>query len=340
MITLELLILLIITSLSSILFTKKMYLFLERKNIFDIPNERSNHAKPTPVGGGIIVIIWLIISYTILLFITESQYFIMYNILIVASFLSFVSLIDDLKKISAYFRLITQTLAAIIGISLFPPNTKIFNFLPEIIEKIFLIFCLIWFTNLYNFMDGIDGMTSAETLHLSFCFIILFLISNPISSEIYYFSLLLIASMTGFVLYNLHPARIFLGDVGSIPLGFLIGWILILVAKQGYLYFSLISPLYYLIDSTYTLVRRILRRENVFQAHSEHFFQKAVRSGKKHSEVVRTVAIINILLTLIAISSIEYGIISLIMAFIVVLFGIYHLIGDNKNILRENSVEI
>jgi UDP-N-acetylmuramyl pentapeptide phosphotransferase/UDP-N-acetylglucosamine-1-phosphate transferase len=104
------------------------------------------------------------------------------------------------------------------------------------------------------------------------------------------------APAAGFLVWNWHPARLFLGDVGSVPLGFALGWLLLHAAIAGYWAAALILPLYYLADATITLGRRALRGAKIWQAHREHFYQRAVARGRGHDAVVGAIAVGNVVL--------------------------------------------
>jgi UDP-N-acetylmuramyl pentapeptide phosphotransferase/UDP-N-acetylglucosamine-1-phosphate transferase len=137
-------------------------------------------------------------------------------------------------------------------------------------------------------MDGIDGITAVETISLALGFALL--------GQFIPQSALLIAVSLGFLLWNWHPAKIFLGDSGSIPLGFLLGWLLLLLAGRGHWAAALILPAYYLADSTLTLLRRAVRGEKIWLAHRQHAYQRAVQAGARHDQVTLTILAANLLL--------------------------------------------
>src|SRR3546814_9909535 len=111
------------------------------------------------------------------------------------------------------------------------------------------------------------------------------------------------AAAAGFLWWNWHPAKVFLGDVGSVPLGFMLGWLLLGLAAAGHWAPALILPLYYLADATITLACRALRRERVWRAHREHFYQRAVQRGRSHATVSRAVFGVNACLAALALAS-------------------------------------
>jgi UDP-N-acetylmuramyl pentapeptide phosphotransferase/UDP-N-acetylglucosamine-1-phosphate transferase len=157
----------------------------------------------------------------------------------------------------------------------------------------------VWFVNLYNFMDGIDGITGVETGALAFGLVLLSAVV-PALSPVAVPAAAVGAAGLGFLVWNWHPARIFLGDSGSIPLGYLLGWLLLLAAGHGLWAPALILPAYYLTDATVTLVRRAANGHSLFQAHRQHFYQKAVQGGASHARVVRLILGGNLVLVALA----------------------------------------
>jgi UDP-N-acetylmuramyl pentapeptide phosphotransferase/UDP-N-acetylglucosamine-1-phosphate transferase len=153
----------------------------------------------------------------------------------------------------------------------------------------------LWFVNLYNFMDGIDGITGIETASLGVGIALVAALSG-VPSALAPLGLACAAAGLGFLVWNWHPARIFLGDSGSVPLGLLLGGLLVQLAVAGQLAAALILPAYYLADATITLGKRAARGEKVWQAHRQHFYQRAVQGGKRHDQVVKAIAAGNLLL--------------------------------------------
>jgi UDP-N-acetylmuramyl pentapeptide phosphotransferase/UDP-N-acetylglucosamine-1-phosphate transferase len=154
--------------------------------------------------------------------------------------------------------------------------------------------------NLFNFMDGIDGITAVETITISGGL-------AAISALVFHASLGFFmaaapaAAALGFLYWNWAPSRIFLGDVGSVPLGYLLGGLLVFAAAVGFWEAAMILPLYYLVDASLTLAKRALRREKLWQAHREHFYQRAVQHGFSHAAVAGRIAACNTILVLLAV---------------------------------------
>ncbi len=203
-------------------------------------------------------------------------------------------------------RLSMHIMAACWGSFAFAPNEMLLSgAVPFWLDRTLMILGWAWFINLYNFMDGIDGITGVETISIvtGICLVMTAAgISDPFVD---FLTLVLTGACLGFLVYNWHPAKIFLGDVGSVPLGYLTGFCLIALAVKGHLIAGLILPLYYLADSGITLIKRALRREKIWQAHREHFYQKAALAWGRHDKVVYAIIIANIGLLAAALGSVS-----------------------------------
>jgi UDP-N-acetylmuramyl pentapeptide phosphotransferase/UDP-N-acetylglucosamine-1-phosphate transferase len=295
--------------------------YLTKFNIIDFPNERSNHLIPTPRGGGIAIIVSLLIG-------AIAANLLNNDIIIVLSgavLLSIVSFIDDKKGLPIIIRLICQIIAVIMIIATLPDNQHVFHdFFPLYFDRILAALSLLWFINCFNFMDGIDGITATQTTHIAASVIILsyFIALPPNDKSLCY---LIIASSLGFLKWNWHKAKIFMGDVGSIPLGLILGWLLIKISADGRLISALIIPAYYIADSGFTLLKRLFEGKKIWQAHSEHFYQKAVRNGKSHSNVVIKIIIVNLFLLILAILSLKTPLISLFVTIFLISGFLYYL---------------
>ena len=174
-------------------------------------------------------------------------------------------------------------------------------------------------------MDGIDGSATSEAIHISLGALLLSFIVPEIPTQIIILSLVTLASCLGFIKFNWHPAKIFLGDVGSISLGLICGWILISLALQGLYAAAIILPLFYLADSGLTILKRLLKGKKIWEAHSEHFFQKAIRKGKSHNVVTKKIIRCNFLLLILSLASLYYPITSVITSGVVVIRLLYSL---------------
>jgi len=212
-----------------------------------------------------------------------------------------VGYIDDRKGLSAKFRLLIQLLAALLLVfsqtgylsaSLFPgfPASAVLN-------GVLLVLFILWMTNLFNFMDGIDGLAGGQAF--SVALIIAFLLGNVQEDRnvIYYLCLVLSGSSLGFLFVNWSPAKIFMGDVGSGFIGFWIAGLTVLgVLRLGLSPMLFFIPMtVFIVDSTYTLIRRCIRGAKPTEAHRENAYQVLVRGGKRHSSVSMGVILFNFL---------------------------------------------
>lgn len=268
--------------------------FRGRRLMLDIPNIRSNHTVPAPKGGGLAVIFALIIP----MLVANIDLAIVLSMLMLAS----VSFLDDLISVPAPVRFIVQVIAVSIPLSMLPIHFSD-GMIPVLAEKIIIGALWIWCINLFNFMDGIDGISAVEMIAIGLGITLVMVFAEQFPSMLAQYGMILAAAGCGFWWWNKHPAKIFLGDVGSIPIGFMVGYLLLLTALSGYGVAAIILPGYYVADATITLLKRLYRREKIWQAHSTHYYQQAVRRGWKHNVVVRYVAGVNILLGFLAIYS-------------------------------------
>ena len=303
--------------------------FLKNPMFLDVPTERSNHQTPKPRGAGIILIPLILFSTSVIFLLEDT---LNNNWKIIFGFcllLSIVSLLDDVKNISAKIRLTFQIFCVFSSLYLFKDQLNIFIRSSEFliifngIESLglsfvfcFLVMLWVWIINMFNFMDGMDGITSVQISSLSILTNFLAIL-GLIEESFIYFSLILLTISFAFYSVNKPPSKIFLGDVGSIPLGFIAGFILI----YNMIMYNLILPflvimLYYLQDSITTIILRFLKKENVFQAHSSHFYQKILRKGYSHDYVLKKIIYLNAILLLLAILAYYYPLISFLLAFI------------------------
>jgi UDP-N-acetylmuramyl pentapeptide phosphotransferase/UDP-N-acetylglucosamine-1-phosphate transferase len=302
---------------------------LKSRAILDHPNIRSSHVTPTPKGAGIAVIAAVLAGWVGISWDTPAAA-ISLSVAATALTLAALSWLDDLKGLSPLWRLLGQGAAVAFILSSTPSVNPFFGgLLPGALDGLAAGLLWLWFINLFNFMDGIDGLAGVETATLGLG-IALVAAAAGMSPAFVVYGLALLAGALGFLWWNWHPARIFLGDVGSVPLGFLIGWLLLVLAKNGHWQEALILPLYFLADATITLIRRALRGEKVWQAHREHFYQQAVRRGLSHADVVRHVLSLNLVLVLLAVAAAAgWGWMSLVGAVIAVSWLLFFLGGSN-----------
>ncbi len=262
---------------------------LQRRQVLDRPNPRSSHAAPTPRGGGIALIGVVALAWAALVRAGLASPALAY-VLLGAAILAVVSWIDDVRGLSPAMRLPAQFAAVAIGVAALPETHN----LPQgsfALAACFTILGLVWvwWVNLFNFMDGIDGIAGSEAAAIAAGLMVFAAIGDGIDPQTALLAAAIVGAAIGFLVWNWSPAQIFLGDVGSVPLGYLTGYLLISAAVRGQWRIALILPLYFLADATITLFRRLLRGERVWHAHREHFYQRAVQRGLSHAAVVRRV---------------------------------------------------
>jgi len=276
---------------------------LVRVGAYDRPNRRSSHDRPKPCGGGlalmpVIALAWLAANAWLVP--APSGFWL---VLPAALLLGVVSWIDDLRELSPVLRLAVQGLAVALGIYGFGGSGPVFQgLLPPLLDHLAAALLWLWFVNLFNFMDGIDGISGVETLAICGGLIAVGALV-PLAPGLIACAALLGAALLAFLLWNWEPSKLFLGDVGSVPLGFLLGWLLLAAATEGQWAAALILPAYYLADATLTLGRRARHGAVLWQAHREHFYQRAVQGGTGHAEVALRVLACGIALIGLAVAA-------------------------------------
>lgn len=306
----------IVIAAASALATWLLIKLLRRQAILDHPNERSNHAIPTPRGGGLAVVPIVLVAWTVVAGPTLQD-----GLLIILGggwALAVLSWIDDLRSLPAALRLAVQAVIVASAAYWLASQGLVFQgLLPQWADTVAAAFLWLWFVNLFNFMDGIDGIAGIEAISIGAGLACLG-VYLPDSTGQLWLGATLAAATLGFLVFNWPPARIFLGDVGSVPLGFLLGFLLLLLAARGHWAPALILPGYYLADATITITRRLLRGERIWRPHSEHFYQHAVRGGRSHAQVSGAVLAANAALIALAVLSITYALAAVAGAAVVV----------------------
>ncbi len=278
-----------------------------KNSLLDIPNERSSHSIATPHGGGIAIALTWFLGITYLYIFNEIESS-LYFALMVGVVISAISYLDDLYGLSAKVRLFVQFFVAFLGL-------YFLNFFDNNIFIIILaIFMIVWFINLYNFLDGIDGYAGSEAVFLGLAGFILF--------DSSYF-LVLVVSVLGFLIFNWHKAKIFMGDVGSTLLGYTIA-IFALSNDGENLSIWLILFSLFIYDATITLYRRFKRGKNITYAHKSHAYQRLTQSSFSHAKVVILAMLVNFVFfglvyfvpNLVIVSIITLGILFLVMRYV------------------------
>lgn len=284
----------LLTVILAWLATGRVTSWLRQRAILDQPNHRSSHTIPTPRGGGMGVLaalapVWAGLA---LLLADAPGAMSVFPALAGALLLAGLSFLDDLRGLPVALRFGAQ-IAVIAGLVFWlPADARLFQgWLPFWADRLLTLLGWVWFVNLFNFMDGIDGIAGVETMTIGLGASVIAGLAGWVLPGLW--GIALAAAALGFLAWNWHPAKVFLGDVGSVPLGVLGGWLLIQLAIAGAWAAALILPGYFLADATLTLLRRAARGEKIWQAHREHFYQQAVRAGLRHDQVSTRVALAN-----------------------------------------------
>jgi UDP-N-acetylmuramyl pentapeptide phosphotransferase/UDP-N-acetylglucosamine-1-phosphate transferase len=266
------------------------------------PNARSSHREPTPQGGGIAVIIATLAAAWLGVFLAGSAgagtpgEFLALTIAVLA--LAATGAVDDIRPLPVGLRLALQCATVALLLAFVPAEARIIPELPWWIERAGLLLGGVWFVNLTNFMDGIDWMTVAETVPVVGAIILLGVLGVVPALAV---AVALFGAIIGFAPFNKPVARLFLGDVGSLPIGLLLAWLLFHVAASGHLAATILLPLYYLADTALTLLRRARAREPIWQAHRSHFYQRATDGGFSVNAIVLRVFLLNLALGALAV---------------------------------------
>ncbi|UDG82438.1 MraY family glycosyltransferase [Candidatus Vallotia cooleyia] len=237
----------------------------------DLPNERSLHIQPTPRVGGwgiipvVVLIIWLVVPTLRLIMLT-------------ALLLAALSQIDDYRGLSARIRFIGHLAAVATLVIICRANVPKWAI-------VIMVFLFAWIVNVYNFMDGADGLAGGMALLGFSGYAIAALISKHPDVQLAMACSAVAGGSAGFLLFNFYPARVFLGDVGSIPLGFLVGAFGYCGWKEDVwpVWFPMLTFSPFISDASITLLKRVIRKERFWKAHREHYYQRMIRSGLGHA---------------------------------------------------------
>jgi len=255
-----------------------------RLHLFDRPNDRSSHTVPTPRCGGAGIVVAVIAGTAVLVRVTSAPSHSLVKLLAAAVLIAAVSLIDDLRTLSAAVRFPVHLIASAIVVMTigYWQDAAAGHLLVHFGIAGALLTCL-WIagvTNVYNFMDGIDGIAGVQALTAGTAWAIIGLNAGALPAAI--MGAVIAAASLGFLFHNWPPARIFMGDVGSAFLGFLFAATPLLVPLRDSLARAILVLWPFLFDSTFTLLRRLRRRENIFAAHRSHLYQRLIISGRSH----------------------------------------------------------
>ena len=296
-------ILLIVLScfLISALGTRALVVWLTQAGRMDQPNQRSSHVVPTPRGGGLAMIAAILPAWAMSVMLTGWGNTPLYFAVVFGSLLlAYVSWRDDRRAVPWPVRLAAQLVAvapvlACAAVSLFPVIPPLLITLAAPIA----LLAWLWKINLVNFMDGIDGLVASELIAIGLGAALCFYL-NGSSPALILCSLTLSAASAGFLLSNWPPAKIFMGDVGSIPAGFFIGFLMLTLSAEGLWGVALALPSLFIADATLTLLLRWWRGEKITEAHRQHFYQQAAGHDRhRHRAVVLRFFLANLLIIVV-----------------------------------------
>ncbi|WP_080966979.1 MraY family glycosyltransferase [Pseudomonas protegens] len=314
--------------LCAFLMTEKLRAYALRNHLIDVPNSRSSHSVPTPRGGGVSIVFSFIIFLPLLLIgsVISSAY--VFALLGAGLLVAVIGFLDDHGHIAARWRLLGHFAAAtwsLYWIGGMPSLTLLgfqlnFGYIGYIVAAVYMV----WLLNLYNFMDGIDGLASIQTITVCLGSALLYWLTG--FNELIAPPLLLAFATVGFLYWNFPPARIFMGDAGSGFLGIILAIFSLHAAavSQSFLWGWLILLGVFIVDATFTLIRRLLRGDKIYEAHRSHAYQYASREFGRHLPVSLTIGGINIVWLLpmawLAVTGRLDGVSALIISYIPLIF--------------------
>lgn len=282
----------------SVFMTAGLRRYALARSVIDVPNARSSHTVPTPRGGGVAIVMTFLLAIVALM-VSGAEH----NGALVALggggvLIAIIGFMDDHGHIAARWRLLGHFVAAtwiLVWMGGLPALT-LFGWAVDLgwLGGLLAVVYLVWLLNLYNFMDGIDGIASIEAITACLSVALLYWLGGLNDPAV--LPLLLAAAVAGFLFWNFPPAKIFMGDAGSGFIGIVLGGLSLQAAwvSPPMFWCWLIVLGVFIVDATYTLVRRLLRGDKVYEAHRSHAYQFASRQYGKHLPVTLAVAVLNL----------------------------------------------
>lgn len=268
-------------------------------SLIDIPNHRSSHQVPTPRGGGLSFVLCFLVAILFLAYLQLISSSMLAALLLAGGGIAVLGFLDDRGHIPAKWRLLGHFIAASFALYLLGgmPAISFFHWTlaPGLVSNVLAVFYLVWLLNLYNFMDGIDGLAAGEAVTICFGGVLLYCFQANLVAM--FLPLSLAFAVAGFLIWNFPPARIFMGDAGSGFLGLVLGLLSVQAAmiNANFFWSWLIFLGVFIVDATVTLVRRGLSGEQLSEAHRSHAYQHASRHYRRHLPVTVGVLAINLL---------------------------------------------
>jgi Fuc2NAc and GlcNAc transferase len=272
----------VVTFLSAALLTPLLTTWAHRNDLLDVPNDRSSHVVATPRIGGVALVASVLGGLALLHAAGRGVGHEARIAVGAAVTIAGLGLLDDLYRLPALTRLLVQAAVATFVVSVLGP-ARVAGFTDGLGASCLTVFWIVGLTNAYNFMDGIDGIAGAQAVVAGLGWTAVALMAG--SPEIAALGLVLAAASGGFLLHNWHPAKVFMGDAGSGFLGFLFASLPLLARSGGASFFwcALLLMWPFVFDTTFTVLRRARRSENLLSAHRSHIYQRLVLTGRSHT---------------------------------------------------------
>ncbi|GAA0402987.1 glycosyltransferase family 4 protein [Pseudomonas veronii subsp. inensis] len=324
----------ILTGGISLLLTSALRRYALAKSLIDVPNARSSHTVPTPRGGGVAIVVSFLFLLPVLAISSLLSWSFTWGLLGAGAGIAVLGFLDDHGHIAARWRLLghfSASVWALFWIGGAPPLSVMgTTFDMGWVGIVLVMLYLVWMLNLYNFMDGIDGLASLEAIFVCLSAALIYALMG--FSALAWAPLLLSFAVAGFLYWNFPPAKIFMGDAGSGFLGVTLGIFSLQAAwaSPSLIWVWVILMGVFIVDATFTLIRRLVRGDKVYEAHRSHAYQYASRKYGRHLPVTLAVALVNVVWLLpialcVALLGLE-GFIGVIIAYIplVMLARMFH----------------
>ena len=289
---------LIATGGISLLLTSALRRYALAKSLIDVPNARSSHTVPTPRGGGVAIVLSFLFLLSVLPIFSLLSWSTTWGLLGAGAGIAVLGFLDDHGHIAARWRLLGHFSAAVWALFWLggaPPLTVMgATFDLGWVGVVLAILYLVWMLNLYNFMDGIDGLASLEAIFVCLSAALIYMLMGL--GALAWAPLLLSFGVAGFLYWNFPPAKIFMGDAGSGFLGVTLGIFSLQAAwaSPSLIWVWVILMGVFIVDATFTLIRRLVRGDKVYEAHRSHAYQYASRKFGRHLPVTLTVGLVNV----------------------------------------------
>ncbi len=287
-----------VVAIASLLLTGVLRRYAMARSVMDIPNARSSHTVPTPRGGGVAIVLSFLVGLAVVAALQDISWSVALAFLGAGGWVALIGFLDDHGHIAARWRLLAHFGGAVWALFWLGGLAPFGAFGVELnlgwLGHVLAAFYLVWLLNLYNFMDGIDGIAGVESVCVCLSGALLYMLLGQSSFAL--LPLLLAVASGGFLAWNFPPAKIFMGDAGSGFLGLVLGIFSLQAAwvAPQLLWSWLILLAVFIVDATWTLMRRLLRGDKVYEAHRSHAYQYASRKFGRHLPVTLGVLVINL----------------------------------------------